>query len=207
MTRTLAERPASAFDSPIVSTLRTVTTVRLPTLAFLVAAAALAVSAPRAHAQNVRVRIGIIGHDGPVAVDSLATAVTIAAPRGVVFHQAAQVFAELKVQIDARDSVRGMVGITSSPKMRQFAGRPISRWLNCGSGITGSNADNWRVYITAYAFVDAADSTSTTLRLAMVGGAQDVQGTSTEPVACGSTGGFETMFADKVKSRIAQGLP
>ena len=206
MTRTLAERPASAFDSRIVSTLRTVTTVRLPTLALL-AAAALAVIAPRAHAQNVRVRIGIIGHDGPVAVDSLATAVTIAAPRGVVFHQAAQVFAELKVQIDARDSVRGMVGVTSTPKMRQFAGRSISRWLNCGSGITGLNADNWRVYITAYAFVDAVDSASTTLRLAMVGGAQDVQGASTDPVACGSTGGFETMFADRVKSRIAQGLP
>ncbi|MCC6930634.1 MAG: hypothetical protein IT359_16720 [Gemmatimonadaceae bacterium] len=180
--------------------------MRLHPLALVVAAAAIAVAAPRAHAQ-VRVRIGIIGHDGPVAVDSLATAISIAAPRAVVFHQAAQVFAELKVQVDARDSVRGMVGITSSPKMRQFAGRSISRWLNCGSGITGSNADNWRVYITAYAFVDAADSATTTLRLAMVGGAQDVQGTSTEPVACGSTGGFETMFADRVKTRIAQGLP
>ena len=179
--------------------------MRLSPSALLVAASAL--FACSAHAQNSRVRIGIIGHSGPVAIDSLASAVTINAPRAVVFHQAAQVFTELKLQVDARDSVRGMVGITGTPKMRQFAGRPISRWLNCGSGITGLNADNWRVYITAFAFVDAADSATTTLRLAMVGGAQDVQGSSTEPVACGTTGGFETMFADKVKSRIAQNLP
>ncbi|HEX4935034.1 MAG TPA: hypothetical protein VFV33_17730 [Gemmatimonadaceae bacterium] len=181
--------------------------MRIPPFALALTVSTLALVAPRAQAQNPRVRIAIIGHPGPVAIDSLASIVTINAPRAVVFHQAAQVFAELKVQVDARDSLRGMVGVTGSQTMRRFAGRPISRWLNCGSGITGLNADNWRVYITAYAFADAADSASTTLRLAMVGGAQDVQGNSTQPVACGSTGAFESMVADKIKSRIAQGLP
>lgn len=173
----------------------------------LLASLALTLVAQPAGAQNVRVRIAIIGHPGPVNVDSLASEATIDSPRGVVFHAASQVFAELKVQVDARDSVRGMVGVTSTPKMRSFAGRPISRWLNCGSGITGANADNWRVYITAFAFTDAKDSTHTSLRLAMVGGAQDVAGHSTEPVACGSTGVFESMVVERVKSRIAQGLP
>jgi hypothetical protein len=179
----------------------------MPAVRLLIASLALAVASSSASAQNVRVRLGIIGHPGPVNVDSMASTVTIDSPRGLVFHAASQVFAELKLQVDARDSVRGMVGVTSTAKMRSFAGRPISRWLNCGQGITGSNADNWRVYVTAFAFADAKDSTHTTLRLAMIGGAQDVAGNSTEPVACGSTGAFETMFAERVKLRIAQGLP
>ena len=173
----------------------------------LLASLALSVVASSASAQNVRVRIAIAGHRGPVAVDSLASTTTIDSPRGVVFHAVSQVFAEFKVPIDSRDSVRGLVGVTSMPKMRSFANKPISRWLNCGMGITGSNADNWRVFITLFAFTDAQDSTHTTLRLAMVGGAQDVAGNSTEPVACGSTGVFESLVNERVKLRIAQGMP
>lgn len=173
----------------------------------LVAAVLLAVAAPSAAAQNYRVRIGIIGHPGPVAIDSLATTVKIDASRAATFHAAAQVFLELKIPVDSRDSVRGMVGVTSLTAMRRFTNGPISRFLNCGSGITGLNADNWRVFITTFAFVEAADSTHATLRLAMVGGARDVAGTSTEPVACGSTGVFEAMVAERVKLRLAQGLP
>ncbi len=159
------------------------------------------------HAQPSRVRIGIIGHPGPVAVDSLATIVTIDAPRALTFHAVAQVLAELKVPIDTRDSTRGIVGVVSVPKMRTFSVGPISRYLNCGTGLTGLNADNWRVYVTAIAFVDAAGPESTTLRLAMVGGAQDVAGSSTDPVACGSTGSFESLVTARVKAKLAESKP
>ena len=173
----------------------------------LVAALALLLFVRPAAGQNVRVRLGIIGHPGTVAVDSLATRVTINAPRGQTFHAVAQALSELNVPIDTRDSVRGIVGVTSVAMMRRFANAPISRYLNCGSGITGLNADNWRVYITSFAFVDARDSASTELRLAMVGGARDVAGTSTDPVACGSTGAFENLVADRVRKRLASGAP
>jgi hypothetical protein len=157
--------------------------------------------------QPSQVRLGIIGHQGPVAIDSLATVVTIDAPRAQTFHAVAQVLAELKVPIDSRDSTRGIVGVLSVPKMRTFSVGPISRYLNCGSGLTGLNADNWRVYVTALAFVDAASAERTTLRLAMVGGAQDVAGSSTDPVACGSTGAFETLVTERVKARLSEPRP
>lgn len=177
------------------------------TLALPVVALVLLVAAPPAAGQNVRVRVPIIGHPGPVAIDSLASLVTLKVPRAQVFHAVAQALAELKVPIDTRDSVRGLVGVTSVGVMRRFANAPISRYLNCGSGITGLNADNWRVFITAFAFVDARDSSTTELRLAMVGGARDVAGSSTGPVACGSTGSFETLVAERVKLRLASGAP
>ncbi len=158
-------------------------------------------------AQSSRIRVGIIGHLGPVAIDSLATTVSIDAPRDVTFHAVAQVLAELKVPIDTRDSTRGIVGVMSVPRMRTFGVGRISRYLSCGSGMTGLHADNWRVYVTALAFVDAAGAGSTTLRLAMVGGAQDVEGSSTEPVACGTTGIFETLVVERVKARLAEPRP
>ncbi|MEO6447403.1 MAG: hypothetical protein ABIZ91_15890 [Gemmatimonadaceae bacterium] len=154
-------------------------------------------------AQHVRVRIGIPGHAAPVAVDSLASVFDIDASSGATFSAVETVLKDLKVPIDSRDSVRGLIGNMQLPKLRSFAGSPISRFLNCGSGITGANADNWRVYITAIAFIDKKDAATSTLRVAMVGGAQDIQGSSKDPVACGSTGGFESLLVDRVKKVLA----
>jgi hypothetical protein len=177
----------------------------LPTRSLLIVAASVLASSA-SPAQNARVRIGIIGHPGPVAVDSLASIVPIAAPAGATFAAVSRVFSEeLRVPVDSRDSLRGVVGVSSVARMRTFANARISKWLNCGTGITGLNADNWRVFITAFAFVDRADSANTTLRLAIVGGARDVAGSSTEPVACGSTGNFESLVAERVKANL--GLP
>ncbi len=173
----------------------------------LLTALALVVATLPARAQHVRVRVGIVGHPAPLAIDSLASVHTIQAPRAQVFHAVAQVLAELELPVDTRDSVRGMVGVTSIARMRRFANAPISRYLNCGSGITGANADNWRVFITAFAFVDARDAATTELRLAMVGGARDVAGSSTAPVACGSTGAFESLVAERVTQRLAPRAP
>lgn len=174
--------------------------------ALAVLLASLLVVAP-APGQASRVRLTIMGHNAPVIVDSAASFFTIAASRGATFHAAAQAMLELKIAVNSRDSLRGMVGMANIAHNRLFARSPISRFLNCGSGMTGANADNWRVYITVFAFVDAVDSTSTTLRVAAIGGARDVAGTSTAPVACGSTGAFEAMFADRVKARLTTGAP
>jgi hypothetical protein len=169
----------------------------------LILAAAFLIASHSAEAQQRRVRIGIIGHPGPVAVDSLATTITINGSTGATYRALAQIFAELKIAVDVQDSTRGLIGVTSLARMRTFGNARISRYLNCGSGMTGLNADNWRVYVTALAFIEKADSATTTLRLAMVGGAQDVAGSSTEPVACGSTGVFESLVAERVKQRVA----
>lgn len=182
--------------------------MRLSRLALaLLTVASSVIPVAAAAAQSARVRIGIIGHPGPVAVDSLASIVPIAAPAGATFAAVSKVFTdELRIPIDSRDSLRGVVGVSSVARMRTFANARISRWLNCGSGITGLNADNWRVFITAFAFVDRADSASTTLRLAIVGGARDVAGSSTEPVACGSNGTFENLVAERVKKNLGLSL-
>ena len=160
-----------------------------------------------ATAQAAKVRLPIIGHPGPLSIDSLAAVTTLDAPVGQTYAAVSQLFAEYKVAVDVRDSVRGIVGTTSMARMRTFAGGRLSRILNCGSGMTGENADNWRVYLTIFALLEPADAGRTTLRIALVGGARDVAGNSTDPVACGTTGRFESQVFEQVKQRLAQPAP
>jgi len=160
-----------------------------------------------AHAQGSRTRIAVAGHNGTILVDSIAARFPVTASRAATFHAAAQAMLELNITPATRDSLRGTIGIANVAHRGAFARRPIRQFLDCGSGIMGANADNWRVYITAYAFVERADSATTTLRVAIIGGARDTGGVSTDAVACASTGAFETMFAERVRTRIATGAP
>jgi hypothetical protein len=175
-------------------------------LSVLVTCVAACVATPVA-AQGSSVRISVAGHGAPVLVDSVASVYIIAASRPATFDAATRALAQLGIALDRRDSVRGIVGMTNTPRMRTLAGKRMSQWLNCGSNLMGSNADNWRVILTVYAFVDAVDSTSTRLRIAILGGARDVAGTSTETVRCASTGAFEEMAAERVRRLIAAAGP
>ena len=175
-------------------------------LALLVALAGAPVAMPVA-AQGSRVRLAVAGHSAPVLVDSLASAFTIAAPRAATLDAATRALTQLGATLDLIDPRRGMIGMTNAPRMRTFGGSRLSRWVNCGNGMMGSNADSWRVFLTVYAFVDAIDSTSTRLRVAVVAGARDVAGTSTEPVRCASTGSLEEAAAERVRRLLATEAP
>jgi hypothetical protein len=175
-------------------------------IALLVSLAAAPVAAPVA-AQGSRVRIAVAGHSAPVLVDSLASEFTIVAPRAATLDATTRALTQLGATLDLIDPRRGMVGMTNAPRMRTFGGSRLSRWVNCGNGMMGSNADSWRVFLTVYAFVDAIDSTSTRLRVAVVAGARDVAGTSTEPVRCASTGSLEEATAERVRRLLATGSP
>ena len=168
---------------------------------------ALAVLAGPLAAQGSRVRIAVAGHAAPVIVDSLATRFVLAAPRAATWTAVQEAFKALEVQPDLIDPARGMLGMTNVPKMRRLGRQPLSRLVSCGSGMMGPNADNWRVYLTVYAFVDAVGTDSTALRLAVVGGAKDVAGSSTDAVPCASTGALEEQLGARVRRALADPAP
>ena len=169
----------------------------------LLPALALVATSVTAEAQTQRIRVGVPGYQQPLSIDSLASVIDIAAPKSETFAAATAVFEELKIPVDTRDSNAGVVGNSRIIKLRSFGGAPMSRLLNCGSGMTGPNADSWRIYITVLAFVEGKGSDKSILRVGFIAGAQDIQGASKDPVACGTTGAFEMMFADRVKKRLA----
>jgi hypothetical protein len=169
----------------------------LPILALLLSAAALP-------AQYARARVWPPGFTAQLALDTMVAPQQLDAPYGKVFAAVVAAFDEMKIPLDTRDSAHGMVGNLTLKRSGNLAGSQMSRWLNCGSGITGPNADNWRTYVAVAALLDRVATTNKTqIRVAMVAGAQDMQGASKEAVPCSSTGGIESQLMDRVKQKIS----
>jgi hypothetical protein len=165
---------------------------------------ALVVTAEALPGQNPRARVWLPGFTTQAALDTLTVPEELDAPYGKVYTAVVAAFDELKIPLDTRDSARGVVGNLTLTKRVSLAGSSMSRWLNCGTGITGPNADNWRIYIAVVALLDrVSTSNKTQIRVAMLAGSQDMQGNSKDPVVCASSGGLETKVLELVKKRIS----
>ena len=155
-------------------------------------AAALVLHATALSGQAYRARVRLPTHSQVIALDTLAIRTELAAPAAEVFAVTAAVLElELKIELKTRDSTAGLVGNLELVKMRTLGRAPLSRYVSCGSGMTGLNADNYRIYLAVIAFVDPLPGNKTRLGVALTAGAQDVQGNAKQPVACGSTGALE----------------
>ena len=178
---------------------RTLITMMGVAAVFLVAAGTLS-------AQLVRARVWPPGFKAQVALDTMESPREISAPYGKVFLAAVAAFDELKIPLDQRDSIHGVVGNLAIRKVGSFAGSQLSRWFNCGIGITGANADNFRISLAVALILDPVQgSDKTLLRAGAVAGAEDRQGSMKEAVACGSTGGLEAKLVELVRKKA--GVP
>jgi hypothetical protein len=147
-----------------------------------------------------RSRVGLRGYRDPIAMDTLASEYTVNAPTGKTFAAAAQVFKTLGLNATVRDSVGGLIGNEEFNRTRTLVGSQMSTWLNCGSGMTGPNADNYRITIALMIIIDPAVNNTTKMRIGMVGSGANIVGNSTEPVACGTTGRLEERIAQMIKN-------
>jgi hypothetical protein len=165
---------------------------------------ALAGNAAVLPAQYARARVWLPGYQTQLALDTLTPPTALDAPYGKVYTAAIAAFNELKIPLDTRDSIRGLVGNLSLKKTGSLAGEQMSRWMNCGVGMTGPNADNWRIYIAVAALLDrVAETNKTAIRVALAASAQDMQGNAKDPVTCGSSGGIEARILESVQKRIS----
>jgi hypothetical protein len=154
-----------------------------------------------AHAQTAfRARVGLRGYRDPIAMDTLASEYTVNAPTGKAFAAAAQVFKTLGFNATVRDSVGGLIGNEEFNRTRTLVGSQMSTWLNCGSGMTGPNADDHRITIALMIIVDPAANNTTRMRIGIVGSGANIVGNSTDPVACATTGRLEERIAQLIKN-------
>ncbi len=175
------------------------------TLAALAWTVPLVVSLPRAlAAQSPPIRLRLPGYFTPMSVDSVAMApVTAQAPREITYKAANAVLTELKIPVTTQDPAFRVLGSGSARMMRKLGRERLSSYLNCGSGMSGSHADGWRVTMAIFVWFETVSPTETRIRVGMLAGAQDVEGVSKDPVACGSTGVFETQLAEMIQKRVA----
>jgi hypothetical protein len=173
-------------------------TSRVTVAAALLLAAAFSGTAPAQRAPT-RVRAVLPAYNVPIAIDTIMQRTTLDAKPGAVWSAAAKVFYDLKISTDLRDSVTGVVGVTTLRRSSFFADQPMSKLFSCGSDMTGPRADSHRINIVLVAIVTPLTPEKTELGVGFIGSALDVRGSSSNPVACAPTGKMEALFADKVK--------
>src|SRR5436190_22386159 len=111
-----------------------------------VAIALLVMHAAPLRAQVVKqFPVTLSAFSSPILMDTLMVTSEVEAVKSRVFNAALKVFGDLKIAIDTRDSVRGTIGTTHFVKSSYLGDMQMSRVFNCGTGLTGPNADNFRI--------------------------------------------------------------
>ena len=142
------------------------------------------------------------GHAAPMTLDSGTVEAVLPASAGAVFFAARQVFFELKIPTPMADSARGYLINGRFIKLRSLAGAPLSTFVNCGSGMTGPNADSYRVTMAIAALIDATGPNTSRLRLTVLAGAENTEGVSKAAVACATSGLLEERILSTIRVKI-----
>lgn len=170
----------------------------------VIAVALASLSHPALAQRGERMRVALPGFGAHVVMDTVGEVREVPASPGKVYHAASLVLRNLRIPIDVSDSAAGLLGAAKLTRMRNVAGSPLSRFLECGAGMTGPRADSHRVQMPLLLFLDPMPNGYTKLRVSLVASAQDNSGTSNSPVQCGSTGALEKKLRDAIDAQLRE---
>lgn len=154
-------------------------------------------------AQASRPRVKFRAYPVEVALDTLVFARdTVSAPLAETFAAVRAAYAALKLPREWADSAHGQLGTLKARATYTLGGERLSTYFNCGQGLTGSNADTWRLTFALVTFLQPAGEGRTRVGTGIVAEAQDMSGTSVEPAMCGSTGLLEERLLKDVRARL-----
>lgn len=119
-----------------------------------------------------------------------------------VFDALKSVYEGLGVPPAISDPATGRFGNTDFWKSGKLGAEHISQYLNCGDSMMGPAADNYRIYISLVSQVQPDGKGETNLETSFVATARNMEGTSSDRVACGTTGRLE----DQIQRRLVETL-
>ncbi len=144
------------------------------------------------------------GYDFRLNAAGEALGNVFAAPVDKVWPLAVDAYGRVGLKIDASDPVGHKLQTRGQVVRRHLNGRALSTYFDCGSDITGTLADVWRLKIDAQMAVApgmTADSARVATLLTVT--ATPVEGTSTTVTPCQSKGQLEGMIARLVADGLA----
>ena len=127
----------------------------------------------------------------------------ITGSRDSIYAALVAVFAELKIPVAEYDASRGMLHNVNANVSRRLGGEAMSKYLDCGRGFSGSNADFYRVTLAVSAWVEPATGEPTKLMVAIAASGRDPAGSKSAYSVCTSRGALEQRIARQVQSRVA----
>ena len=167
---------------------------------------ALGLSATQGAAQQVpgRVIVKLLGYTHLVTLDSLVSWNDVAANAPVTFATAKQTIDAMKLPITGIDSTHWLLANTGFKARRKVAGYAMSWAFQCGATMTGDYADTARLSIAYALFVEPTIEGHSRLGIAVIAGAETVDGTARAPWDCSSTGRLEQEIVERVRSDVAR---
>ena len=185
-------------------TLTTLAPIRALTVATTIAVAAAAVPA---QAQTPSARAILPGIESPILLDTLGLPYPIHGNRDAIFTAIEGAFKELKIPVETRDPKSGMPRNLNAEVTRRLGNEALSRYLDCGRGFSGNNADFYRITLAISTWVERATGEPQKLLIAIAASGRDPAGSRSAYPTCTSRGALERRIADRVQALVAAPTP
>lgn len=111
-------------------------------------------------------------------------------------------FKDLEVPVSFSDKGAGEMGMVRAKLYKRMGKQPISRYLRCGEGTAGPNADMYVVYVSVLGFVRPTASGQRMIYGMIAGQAVDLPNGRNEIMDCTSSGQFETLVIKALTKRL-----
>jgi hypothetical protein len=166
------------------------------------AGALLGAPAPRAGAQEgPQLRAGLAAVSQPVLLDTLARPFKVLGPRVTLLAHLVAAYDSLGIPIDFKDSGAGILVAERFSVRRELKKVRLSKYLDCGQGFNGLNANEYRITLVVAGWLHPATGDPKELRMAVVGSGMNMAGSNSQSVLCTSTGALEGVIVDIIRNR------
>jgi hypothetical protein len=145
------------------------------------------------------------GDQGTLLGDAaLSTGADIAAPPATTWIAVKKVYADMEIPVTLDNPPGHQLGNKNFYKSRQMAGQSMTQFVDCGNGMTGPNALSFRIYMSSVTTVTANAKGGSDVQTIFIPQGQDMGGTSSDRIPCGSTGRFESMLLKRVAAVLGK---
>ena len=133
-----------------------------------------------------------------------AVGTAIDSPPAAAWLAVKKVYSELEVPLSVENPSVHQIGNQNFYKTRQFAGRSMTEFVDCGNSMTGPKASTYRIYMSLLTDVIPDGKGGTKVQTTFVPMGQDMAGNSADRIVCASTGRLETFFLERVKAALGK---
>jgi len=132
--------------------------------------------------------------------DGYMSSDTLVVPTKSAWGGLLQTYAEFGVPLQGADPVARIVATQYFHAHATFAGERMSRWLECGSTLTGDIASNYEITMRFGSLIDTSVVGRSIVRTVLTATAV-APGSGTNTIECRSRGNFEKRIATLVASK------
>ena len=124
-----------------------------------------------------------------------------------VFDAVKAVYEELGVPPGTHDPATGRFGNLDFWKQRRFGNEPLSTYIHCAEGFTGPVANSYRIYMSLISVVRPDGKGGSEMETAFTAAAQNMEGSSSDRISCGTTGRLEERIRKGVLLKLGVPAP